>query len=448
MVNDELKALDERPMNGFQIAAVAICVFLMMIDGFDVLAMSFTAPLLRKAWSLEPGQIGALMSWGLAGMTAGSLLLAPFADRFGRRWMVLLSLVVVSLGMFLAARSNTHAELSAIRFGTGVGIGSMLASINTIVAEYSSGKRRPFALGVNAAGYPIGATLGGMVARVFVSQGDWRNVFMLGSVVSLLAIPIVLWGLPESLAFSLSKPRPDQLARVNGLLRKLGRAPLERVPVQGKHEEHVSVKEIVAGKLLAPSLLLWLAFFFVMGAFYFVMSWTPDMLNRAGLNPGQAVSGSVLLNLGGIAGTIALGALCARFGVYRLLLVYMLVGAVVMPFFGALTGSTLTVLLPLACVLGYFLFALMGGLYTIIPSIYPANVRNTGTGLAIGMGRFGAMASPLIAGYLLNAHWSNAQIYSGFAGFLLLAAGAIGLLIRTQSARDAAAGVAVPAHQT
>src|SRR6185369_15152747 len=99
MTSDELQALDERPMTGFQISAVAICVFLMMIDGFDVLAISFTAPIFAKEWKLGPEQIGLLISAGLAGMTAGSLFIAPLADRLGRRWMILLSLGVVTIGM-------------------------------------------------------------------------------------------------------------------------------------------------------------------------------------------------------------------------------------------------------------------------------------------------------------------------------------------------------------
>src|SRR5689334_19171265 len=170
MATDELRALDERPMNAFQITAVAICVFLMMIDGFDVLAIAFTAPLLAKEWHLTPPQIGALISWGLAGMTAGSLFILPFADRLGRRWMILLSLGLVSIGMLLAAVCGSQQQLMAIRFFTGLGIGSMLASINTIVAEYSSGKHRPLALGVNAAGYPIGATVGGIAAAIIIAQ--------------------------------------------------------------------------------------------------------------------------------------------------------------------------------------------------------------------------------------------------------------------------------------
>lgn len=445
MGTDELQALDERPMTRFQIVAIAICVFLMMIDGFDVLAIAFTAPLLAKEWHLTPPQIGVLISWGLAGMTAGSLFLAPLADRLGRRWMILLSLVVVTVGMLLAAFSRSPEELGAIRFVTGLGIGSMLASINTVVAEYSSGKYRPLALGINAAGYPIGATIGGVGAAIIISQAGWRGVFIMGAVVSLLAIPLVLWRLPESLAFLFVQRGPRQLERINALLERLGRPALDAVPEAGKGHEVVSPKEIVAGRLLAPSLLLWSAFFFVMMAFYFVMNWTPKLLVDAGLSPTQGVSGAVLLNIGGIAGTVLLGAMASRFGIYRLLIAYMLIAAVVMPFFGSLAGATLAVLVPMALVLGYFLFACMGGLYTVIPEVYPAAVRNTGTGFAIGMGRFGAVVGPALAGYLLGQHWTTPQIYSAFASVLLIAAGLLALLKKVRAVRAPAASLPLTA---
>ena len=111
MATDELKALDERPMNAFQVAAVAICVFLTMIDGFDVLAIAFTAPS-RQRVGAHAAQIGALISWGLGGMTVGSLLMAPLADLLGRRLDAAVALAGHA-GMLLAAFSGSYAELAA-----------------------------------------------------------------------------------------------------------------------------------------------------------------------------------------------------------------------------------------------------------------------------------------------------------------------------------------------
>src|SRR5262245_40940677 len=119
-------SLEHAPMTRLQVGAVLVSTALNLIDGFDVLAVAFAAPSLGKEWKLAPDAIGMLLSAGLIGMTAGSLLIAPFADRWGRRAMVLLTLVVVSGGMLAASAAGTSSELAAARVFTGLGIGAML----------------------------------------------------------------------------------------------------------------------------------------------------------------------------------------------------------------------------------------------------------------------------------------------------------------------------------
>jgi MFS family permease len=83
----------------FQWAAVAICVMLIMLDGFDVLVMAFTAASISADWKLGGAQLGFLFSAGLFGMAGGSLFLAPWADRFGRQSIILLCLMLIAGGM-------------------------------------------------------------------------------------------------------------------------------------------------------------------------------------------------------------------------------------------------------------------------------------------------------------------------------------------------------------
>src|SRR6202521_829916 len=97
------------PLTSFQLAAIAVCIGLNMLDGFDVLAMSFSASGVKAQWGLQHSQLGYLLSAGLVGMALGSLFLAPCADRWGRRRVVVLSAVIAALGMLgsVAARSPT-----------------------------------------------------------------------------------------------------------------------------------------------------------------------------------------------------------------------------------------------------------------------------------------------------------------------------------------------------
>ncbi len=428
--------LERQRMTPFQIAAVGICTILNAIDGFDVLAISFAAPVLAEEWALPPRELGILFSSGLAGMTAGSLLIAPLADRIGRRWMTLGSLIGVTLGMFLSAAAQDAAQLALTRVLTGLGIGAMLPSLTTVVAEYSSTRRRELSISVWATGYPIGATLGGMGAVFVVDRLGWRGIFVLGGLLSLAMVPIVIWRLPESLAFLATRRPRGALERINLLLRRIGRPRIDQIPEPPAAQARA--RDVVRGRLGAHSAAIWGAFFCVMMSFYFVLSWTPKLLVDAGLGAEQGISGGVLLNLGGIAGALGLGLLAARVGPFLIVALTMAAGALAVALFG-LFAHGLALAMTLAFVVGYLIFGSMVGLYSIMPSVYPTEVRNTGCGLAVGVGRIGAIVSPLVAGLLLEIGWSGSSTYVLFALPLLAAGTATFLLQRMRSSGAVAA---------
>lgn len=420
---DIASAIEHQPMTPFQTVAVGICMVLNMIDGFDVLAISFAAPILSKEWDLPEDDLGALFSSGLAGMVLGSLLIAPLADRLGRRWMMLASLLGVTAGMLASAFAQTWLQLAFFRVVTGLGIGAMLPSLATVVAEFSSARRRALCVSIMSTGYPVGATIGGSAVVYIVRSFGWRGIFVFGGLLSLAMVPIVVWRLPESLAY-LAERRPEgALERINHLLRRLGRPEIDRIPEARKHADKAAVRDLVKGRLGASSAALWTAFFCVMASFYFVINWTPKLLVSAGLDTEQGISGGVLINVGGIVGGIALGLLTARVGTFRIVSITMLAGSVAVVVFGFLSG-TLNVAMGLALVVGYLLFGAMVGLYAIMPSVYPTEVRNTGAGLTIGVGRFGAVLSPYVAGVLLKAGWSSPATHVVMAVPLVVAAAA------------------------
>ena len=157
---DLRERIDSSPMSPFQWVIIALCVLLNCLDGFDVMAMAFTASPVADEFGLSGSQLGVLLSAGLVGMAAGSLVLRPFADRIGRRPMILMCLGLASLGMLLGALSQSALMLGATRVLTGLGVGGILACTNVIASEYSSSARRGLAIGIYTAGYGIGAATG------------------------------------------------------------------------------------------------------------------------------------------------------------------------------------------------------------------------------------------------------------------------------------------------
>ncbi|WP_426808646.1 MFS transporter [Pseudomonas sp. WOUb67] len=429
-MNTDLKhRLDNDPMGRFQYLAIGICIVLNMIDGFDVLVMAFTASSVSAEWNLNGAQVGLLLSAGLFGMAAGSLFIAPWADRFGRRPLILLCLAVSGVGMLLSAMSQSPLQLALLRGLTGLGIGGILASSNVIASEYASKRWRGLAVSLQSTGYALGATLGGLLAVWLLGHWGWRSVFLFGGIVTVLVIPLVLLWLPESLDFLLARRPANALARVNRLAERLGQPALAQLPTATAREQGAArgFRQLLTPAMRRTTLVIWLLFFLVMFGFYFVMSWTPKLLVAAGLSAQQGITGGVLLSVGGILGAALIGGLSSRWPLTRVLGLFMLITATLLVLF-VVNGASVSAALALGLLIGLFSNGCVAGLYALSPVVYDASVRATGVGWGIGIGRMGAILSPTVAGVLLDGGWQPLHLYGVFASVFVLAAGCLLLL--------------------
>ena len=421
--------INNTPMSGFQVRAVTVCLAINMLDGYDVLVMSFAAPFVASDWAISDTITGLLLSASPIGMALGSLFLAPLSDLFGRRRMTLWSLTAVTAGMLASAVAADHTQLIALRFFTGLGIGAMLASLTVVVSEYSSKRRRTLALSILQAGFPAGALVWGLVAVPIILEFGWRWAFVFGGVLSGLMIPVAMAALPESLDYLLTSKPPDALDKVNRLLTRMGKTPVpELEAASARQPRRASIASLFRDGRARNTLLIWVCFFCTLLVFYFFMSWTPKLLIDAGLSQQAGLSGGIILNAGAIIGGIALGLLASRIRLNWLQSGYALIGGVLLIAFGAYSGELYTAL-ALAFLVGLFGTGCIIGAYAAVPQLYPTEVRTTGTGVAIGLGRWGGVASPTVAGLLLDASWSGADLYFIFS-IPLFVAGIAALLLK------------------
>jgi len=414
--------INDSPMSSFQFKIIGICLAINMLDGFDVLVVAFTAQSIAADWGLSPSSVGLLLSAGLFGMAGGSLVLAPYADRTGRRNMILAGLVIITVGMAVSAITQTVWQLVAARLFTGLGVGTLLASMNVLVAEYSSQKYRSLSISIFQSGYPIGATIGGSIVVILLAMYSWRAAFLFGALMSALMIPLVYLRLPESLDFLVAKQPVNALDRVNKILVKIGQPSVERLPDRpvAELEKSIGVARLLSEGRLQRTLLIWISFFMVMFSFYFVLSWTPKLLAEAGLTTRQGISGSVILSLGGVIGSLMLGFIAARVNLKSLVGSYMVATAILMFLFGMFSGQ-LVPAFSIAIFLGFFLFGAMVGLYAITPTLYDTGMRATGMGWAIGIGRIGAIVAPYAAGLMLEDGFGTTVMFTLFAIPMLVA---------------------------
>lgn len=410
-----------------QIVIIASCVFMNAIDGVDVLAISFAGPSISQEWGMSPIALGIVYSAGLIGMAAGALVLGPVGDYIGRRPATLLNLVIMTVGMFATAYVSTIPGLMFWRIFTGLGIGGILASINTMVAEFAPEKYKNFALSCMHVGYPAGAVITSPIAAWLLSEFGWHSIFIGGALLSGVMIFVVFFWVPESIDYYLLKRPKNALQEINKILVKLNQPPLDKLPepespaVKEGGGGKTAVIEIVTGKYLVPTLLLWISFFCTFLALYFVLNWVPKLIVNYGFTPGDGIYGNFWINLGGIFGGLTLGYVSAIFGLRVMTRIHLLLGAVGLVLFG-LAGPDLGLIYGACVVIGFALLGVISGLYTTSARLYPVKTRNSGVGLAIGMGRVGAIIGPSLAGFLIEAGWTTSMNFYFFAAPLVIAA--------------------------
>ncbi len=434
MNNDIRELIDSSPMSGFQILTVSLCFIINMLDGFDVLVMAFTAHSISTEWGLNGKSLGLLFSSGLIGMALGAISLGRLADIYGRRVLIIICLLIITLGMLVSAFTQNMYQLAAMRVFTGLGIGGALATMNILTAEYSCRRRRGLNISILQSGYPIGGIAGGGIAAALIPESGWQSVFIFGAGLSAIMIPLVFWKLPESIDYILVRRPYDALQRINSLLGKMKHEPLRTLPDGGQTKKKSSgVLSLWQPQYRSATILIWMGFFLVMASLYFVLSWTPKLLVLAGQSENQGISGGMLLQLGGIAGQFVLGFVSVHFALKKLAGWYMFLSALLMVLF-ALYAGNLQLATVIGLSVGFFLFGAIACLYILGPALYPTEIRTTGMGWAIGVGRIGAILSPATTGVLLDMGWQSASLYYVFAVPMLIAMLAI-LLIKTREFR-------------
>ncbi|WP_339508315.1 MFS transporter [Pseudomonas sp. RL_35y_Pfl2_P42] len=392
---------DTSAMSSSQWRIIGLCMLFNVIDGMDVMAMAFTASSVAKEWALSGSQIGMLLSASLVGMALGSFLAGPWADRYGRRPILLTGLVLSGATMLLSFWSPDHGWLMVLRFFTGGGTGLVLIAANVLTYERASVSRRHLALALQSMAFAFGASLGGLSAHALNASAGWRYVFLLGGLITLAtALTGAIW-LSESRQFLQLDQRSVHAPTASSLYAKY--------------------RQLFAAGQWAQTIALAMALLLLMACFYFVMSWTPTLMTQNGFSEKQGAVSGVLLCLGGMSGALLMGLAANRLGCRRLLLSFLLFnGGVMMLIVPAAGAADLAIG---ACVItGLLLNGAIAAIFIMAPQAFETTIRTTGVGVVLATGRIGAIISPFIAGVLLDARWTAQDLFMFFASSQVLAA--------------------------
>lgn len=371
--------------NNQQISTILICFLMNMLDGMDVMVVSYAAPNVSKEWAISPHSLGIVFSAGLLGMAIGAMFLAPRADKVGRKTMILICNLIMGISVFATSWADSVEMLTIFRIISGIGIGGMLASTATLTAENAPSNTKDFWVSFVMAGYPIGAVLSGLAGASVIPQYGWQAMFKIAGITSFLTLPIVYFFLKESTEF-------------------LHKSEQKKSP---------ALSVLLTDKYKKATIGLWIAIFMAFATLYFLTTWIPKLASATGLSVELAIYAGTVFNLGAFFGIVSQGYLSTKFGLQKTIFGYLIFTAIQMLIFGQFTGSAMVLVL-----FGLIGFGIQGGfvgMYSLAARLYPTEIRATGVGGAVGIGRIGAIGGPLLGGILIGAGFSMATNFMIFA---------------------------------
>lgn len=395
--------MDNQRISWFQIKVVLACLIIQYFDGFDWLVIAYAGPSLTSEWQIGRENLGAVFGAGVFGVAIGTLAIGPLADVIGRRWLTIGAVAFFGFWSLITAFATAPWQLMPLRFIAGLGLGAAIPSCIVLVTEYAPRRRRATMVMAAACGFGIGSATSGLIASHVIPLLGWRALFIIGGGVPLLMVIGLIFWLPESIRFLVVKQGNSPLL-VHILQKINSRAilPSDVIFVLADEQTKVrGVSHLFQGENARITPVIWGMFFFQLLVLNFLNSWLPSISHSAGFALSQALQVATSYQFGGILGVIGLGILADRFGFYAVLGTAFVSGAVVvalMPF--ALSSAAVAV--AVFSVAGFFVIGNGQLLNAFAASIYPTPVRSTGMSWALGVGRFGSTAGPLLGGVLIG----------------------------------------------
>lgn len=403
--------LDHRPLSRMQISTFLLCGVVLILDGFDAQSLGFLAPSIAKSVHVPISTFGPIFGAALFGLMIAAMISGPIADRWGRKWTVIVSSLMFGAFTILTARSVSFNELLAFRFLTGLGLGGAMPNVVSLTSEYAPKRLVPVFVSMLFCGMPAGALLGSMVGAVMLPRFGWQSVLYIGGILPFVIALILIKVLPESVRFlSVRGANPEKIrAILVSISPDLAEVPIRDASEENEPRKGMPVKHLFTEGRALGTLLLWIPYFMNLLIIYFIVSWLPALLQQSELPVSAGINAIVLFSLGGMAGSLLEGRLMTWLGAIVLLAVEFGISTLLI---GSLAFTvSLSLIMTITFILGLTVQGAQAGLNALVAAFYPTAIRSTGVGWALGVGRIGSIVGPVLAGSLLSIGWHPRQIF-------------------------------------
>ena len=380
-----------RPVTDTRWPAI-LCWLAVALEGFDLVVLGAVIPELLATNALgfttEAATLVATLS--LVGVGLGAASVGPIADRFGRRYTIIVCVLVFSIFTMLVAFSPNVAMFTTFRFIAGLALGAVMPGCLAYISEHNKSGKTGKATTLTMTGYHVGAVAISLLA-VFYSH-NWHLLFIAGGVAGLALVPLLWWKLPESQEFvnaQVAKTRPAADTR------DAATAGADVAPKTG-------MAGLFVGRYKLVTIGVWAASFMGLLLVYGLNTWLPKIMADAGYEVSDSLVMLFVMNVGAVVGLVIAGWLADKHGTKPIVLMWFLLAAV---FLAALSiPMTSQALLNIAVfITGVFVFSAQVLVYAFVSAIYPPTARGTALGMASAVGRIGAIVGPFITGTLVTA---------------------------------------------
>jgi AAHS family 3-hydroxyphenylpropionic acid transporter len=392
---------------------IGMCFLVAVLEGYDIQAFGVAAPHFAPEMGLNPAQVGWAGSAAMVGLVIGAFSGGWAADRWGRKPILLASVLAFAVFSIATAYASGLTPLLLARLATGLGFGGALPNLIAIAAEVTTPQRRGVVMGALFCGMPTGGASVALLARLTGETADWRMLFLIGGALPLLVAPLIAWLLPETR------------------------------PVDAPRSEHGLLGALFGEGRTGATLLLWSASLLTLLVMYLLLNWLPTLVVAKGHTAGDGAFASFSFNLVGIAGALLVGLATDRAGVrWTMLAAYVALAAAL---WGLGLAAGLDQIFALSGAVGFLVLGTQYVLYGVAPALYPPSARAAGAGASVGVGRFGAIIGPLLAGDLRQAGWTADQVLGVMVPVALAAGAAVVALTYLAKVREAPEADGLPA---
>lgn len=407
----EISARVERlPLCWFHYKMLIIHGFGWAFDAFDVGIVTFIVTALAKDWNLTSGQIGVILSAGLAGMLVGAIISGYVADIFGRKKIFQSTLLIFCVFSLLCAFAQNYTTMVIFRFFVGIGLGGETPVVSSLFGEFIPAKHRGKIQGQLNTFWAIGWLGAAVISYFVIPSYGWRWAFIAGAMPALFIWIIRIW-LPESPRWAANRGLLDEAEKLTLQIEEEVRSIIrQELPPVGKIDRLPNAEKISVGILFSPkyikrTIMLWVLWFFGMFGYYGLFSWLPTLLVKSGYSMVKSFSYLVFMQIAYVPNQVLSAFLMDKVGRKWLLVTNLILSACSAIAYGMVLSSKPGpgVIILVGIITSWFVSGVWGITYTYTPELFPTRIRATGTGSASACSRVGSMLAPIVVGYSLAA---------------------------------------------